>query len=437
MLLTYHDELLQNSIPNNYFDDLSQFKYVTNSLLMAGLHYPDVPCNDLVITTDNKVKYLNYNTCRIPLPLIYLFDEQGNGLKQTVQSHRGRQAIGHSMTFNPDTKMIDVRQKILRRIEILYMLALSDNSLLSKCQNAKCEICYTTLFSKYECPLNQPNIFWVGQILHCIQDSYSRVHTLRTTNPTQRGGAPETNDYSDKEKTILSFKLVKMVGDLFNDSKIQLDNVKLHTKEDIVAFLLQHITDSNLQSIIRKHPNDISHIFKLTLFFKNQKTHIVKLFQNNEWLPSTKNIKNHKSQYPNYPYLQSFRYIGHQTKCGRGFHMSYDTQKESVAFQPFIIDNCNEVLIMFKRHIQQQPADMPKNIEEMINYIAANVFPIYENYQDQPSAKLCSPSGCECNLGSPPPASPTLRNGKGGRKKIRTNKHRRKRYFSKTRSNRK
>ena len=63
MLLTYHDDLLSRSIPINYFDGLtSQFEYVNSELLTAGLHYPDVPCNELVITTsDKKVKYLNYN----------------------------------------------------------------------------------------------------------------------------------------------------------------------------------------------------------------------------------------------------------------------------------------------------------------------------------------------------------------------------------------
>ena len=196
MLLTYHDDLLSRSIPLNYFDGLtSQFGYVNSELLTAGLHYPDVPCNELVITSpENKVKYLNYNTCRIPLPLLYLFDEEGNGLKQTVQSHRGRQAIGHSMTFDPSVKMIDIRQKILRRLEILYMLALQDDSLITKCKNENCKICYKSFFSNYTCVMPYPNIFWVGQILHCIQDSYSRVHTLRTQpQTTQSGGEPQLN----------------------------------------------------------------------------------------------------------------------------------------------------------------------------------------------------------------------------------------------------
>lgn len=437
MLLTYHDDLLNRSISPNYFEGLTKFQYVNNELLTAGLHYPDVPCNELVITNpENKVKYLNYNTCRIPLPLLYLFDEEGNGLKQTVQSHRGRQAIGHSMTFDPSVKMIDIRQKILRRLEILYMLALSDDSLITKCKNKECNICYKSFFSNYTCVEPQPNIFWLGQILHCIQDSYSRVHTVRTQlEPTQHGGEPQTNpesttntgSFSNKERDIPSFKLIKMIGNLVDSS--QLEGVSLNTKEDIVAFLIKNITDPELQKISRKNPNDIGHIFKLTLFFKNQKKRIVSLYDNGNGqtrLPSEKNKNNHKSSNVNYPYLQSFRYIGHQKKCGRSFHMSYDMKKENTVFEPFIIENCREVLNMFKQHLLAAYHDKPltDKIEEMINYIAVNVFPIKEDYQDKPSVEECLSNDCGCRVGG---------------KKIRSKKRKqyRKRYVSKRRSKRK
>ena len=435
MLLTYHDDLLSRSIPLNYFDGLtSQFGYVNSELLTAGLRYPDVPCNELVITTtENKVKYLNYNTCRIPLPLLYLFDEEGNGLKQTVQSHRGRQAIGHSMTFDPSVKMIDIRQKILRRLEILYMLALQDDSLITKCKNENCDICYKSFFSNYTCVEPEPNIFWVGQILHCIQDSYSRVHTLRTQpQTTQSGGEPQLNPgsatntipFSDKETNLPSFKLVKIIGDLVDST--QLEGVSLNTKEDIVAFLIKNITESELQKIIRKNQNDISHIFKLTLFFKNQKKRILALYNNdNTTLPSELNKNKHTPSIKNYPYLQSFRYIGHQKKCGRSFHMSYDMKKENTAFEPFIIENCKKVLEMFKLHVS---ADVNKQltdkINEMIAYVANNVFPIKEDCKDKPSVEECPSNDCGCRVGG---------------KKIRSKKRKqyRKRYVSKTRSKRK
>jgi hypothetical protein len=80
------------------------------------------------------------------------------GLTETVQSHRGRQAIGHSMTFDPSVTMIELRQKILRRLEILYMLSLHDVSIIEKCDNDKCKSCYEkkSMLKKtiYKCPLS-------------------------------------------------------------------------------------------------------------------------------------------------------------------------------------------------------------------------------------------------------------------------------------------
>ena len=164
MLLDYHDEILKNYFDKEkkYFDELKDFKYISKSLLYNGLHYPDVPCSDIVYAKNNQIKYLNYDTCKIPISLIYLFNESGNALKEIVQSHRGRQAIGHSMAFDPDITVFDIRQKILRRLEILYMLALNDNSLLSKCDKKKCvNKCYETMFFNYDCIEAEPNIFLV------------------------------------------------------------------------------------------------------------------------------------------------------------------------------------------------------------------------------------------------------------------------------------
>ena len=68
--------------------------------------------------------------------------------------------------------------------------------------------------------------------------------------------------------------------------------------------------------------------------------------------------------------VKSFKYIDHQKKCGRTFHMSYDTKKENTAFEPFIIENCREVLKMFKRHLTLgDNTKITDKIDEMINYI--------------------------------------------------------------------
>ena len=161
-------------------------------------------------------------------------------------------------------------------------------------------------------------------------------------------------------------------------------------------------------------------------FFKNQKKRILALYGNDKnTLPSELNKNNHTNSIVNYPYLRSFRYIDHQKKCGRSFHMSYDTKKENTAFEPFIIENCHKVLEMFKRHLSAQDIKpLTDKIDEMIAYVANNVFPIKEGYQDKPSVEQCPSNDCGCHVGG---------------KKIRSKKRKqyRKRYVSKTRSKRK
>ena len=105
--------------------------------------------------------------------------------------------------------------------------------------------------------------------------------------------------------------------------------------------------------------------------------------------------------------------------------MSYDTKKENTAFETFITDNCRKVLEMFKRHLTvDHTKKLTDKIEEMINYIATNVFPIEQGYQERSSLEECSSGDCGCKVGG---------------KKIHSKKRKqyRKRYVSKTRSKRK
>lgn len=403
MLLDYHDDILKTSLSEkDYFNSLKDFQYITKYLLNNGLHYPDVPCNDIVYTNNNQIKYLNYNTCKIPISLIYLFNETGNGLKQSVQSHRGRQAIGHSMTFDPNITVFDIRQKILRRLEILYMLALNDNSLLNKCQNKKCvNMCYKSMLNSYDCIKAEPNIFWLGQVLHCVQDSYSRVHTLRELS-NKKGG--HVSDTSEKEDSIPEFKLIKIIGDKLDEINLKDIKIDSDSNKDIQKYLKTIINDVVYHKIIDKNPKDISHIFKLILFFKNQREIIKDLFNGEENLPSEINKSNNKSNITNsdkYPYIMSFRYIPYQQKCSKTFHMSFDNKKmtEEAGFSEFMINNCKDILNLYKKHILSlKTGDIKNCINEMITYIAQNVFPILDKYKNKKSAIKCKQHPCECKL---------------------------------------
>jgi hypothetical protein len=211
---------------------------------------------------------------------------------------------------------------------------------------------------------------------------------------TQQGGQPQPR--LSKEDNIPSFRLVRRIGEVIDAQKfISTSN----SNTDIVAFLTDHIKEQELTALIRDNPNDIGHIFKLILFFKNQKRKITELYDS-DLLPSETHKNNNTSDIPNYPYLISFRYIPHQSKCGRSFHLSYDSQKSTEKFERFAIDNCVAVLSMYQQHLlDRTDKSIQVKIDEMISYIAKNVFPILDEYRDKPSARLCSSTpSCECML---------------------------------------
>jgi hypothetical protein len=85
--------------------------------------------------------------------------------------------------------------------------------------------------------------------------------------------------------------------------------------------------------------------------------------------------------------------------------MSYDTKNktEEAGFAEFMIDNCKYILNLYKEHVLNIKAgkiDIKSCIDEMITYIAQNVFPILDKYKNNKSAIKCNlHPHCECKLG--------------------------------------
>lgn len=448
MILKFHEDVLK-LFPADFFTKLKDNKYITKELFLKGTHYPDVPCAELVKTTED-IKYLNYNPCEIPGNLAYLFFEDQMGLTETVQSHRGRQAIGHSMTYDPKVTMIQLRQKILRRLEILYMLSLEDVSIVEKCINTECKVCYQekSFFNEtnYKCPKSQPNIFWLGQIIHCIYDSYSRVHTLRlmpkksiskwenfTKNKTKNQYEYEIKDdelykdnkvdnddddndekgrkkFSERELESNPFILIRMMGNMIDKTDIKLEG---GTDEYIMEYIKVNLSNADdflelseerrgqILGLIEENPKRIAHIFKMVLFFKNQKMNFKKLYKTKKDYPSYKNLNKNESEYINYPYIVSFRYIGHQKKCSKTFHYNYDhfDKTNEMGFVEYMNENAKVAINMYLEHILDKKKRIQDKIEEFINYIARNVFPIPKKYHNNPSAYFCNhKKDCACNI---------------------------------------
>lgn len=457
MLIKYHDELkiIIDGMEPKYFSNFKKdLNFINMEMLMKGLHYPDVPCGKLIRSenSDKSIKWIEHTPCKNIFPLAYLFLDNMNssiGLKEIVNSHRGRQAIGHSMTPDPKYKMIDIQQKILRRLEILYMLALNDTSLLQKCKNKDCKACYTiknklSKDDKFECVQPQPNIFWIGLIIHCIEDSYSRAHTLReytdnnlkhhnkclgvpNTPDDEMTGGGKDNTLTNKEEHNISAYIIRLIGDsieTLEESNTEVNIINIVTviekiiKKKILDDNNKNIKDEksivdNIKNIIKKNPNDVDHLIKLIQFFKQNKMEIKKKFKGEENLPSSQilkeehilSVKNENgfiSDPKTYPYIISFRYVPHQANCGKKFHMDYDKKKPTCEsnLEFYKRQNIIDVLNIYKEHVNKyEPNKITEYITEFIKYVANNVFYIKTQYQINPSAIKCNIiEKCECEL---------------------------------------
>jgi len=364
MLLKYHDILLNKSIPSNYFDDTDDFMFVNDILLRNGLHYPDLSCGKIKLVDDDKLIYKNYNICNIAL-LSYLLFENTYGFKELVQSHRGKQAIGHSMSYNPNKTVIELRQEILKRAEILYMLALNDDTTINSTEP-------------------KPNIFWLGIILHLIQDSYSIVHTVRVYKSSDYKLPTNEKPVEEKEETLLTFILLKKLRKFVDE---QINKVKILKKTELIDMLLKISDNDKEKEIIKKNPKDLFRMYKMITYYKLQENKIILLFNGEENLPSNKNLNNNNSPYSNYPYIKTFQYVPFQKKCGVTYHASNDTSKKNINFEPLIIENCKFILELYKKHfLYETMKPLKDKIKEFIDYIAINVFPILDEYKNNKSA---------------------------------------------------
>ena len=470
MLIKYHDELFSKiEILKDYFKKGFEQEFINFQLLKNGLHYPDVPCGELIRTEENFIKWKEYTPCKTLFPLANLFLENvsdSRGLTEIVNSHRGRQAIGHAMTPDPAYLMMEIRQKILRRLEILYMLALDDNSLLKKCdKNSDCKSCYmkkNTFGSNdhYLCSENKPNIFWLGLIIHCIEDSYSRAHTLReyTINNKKHHdtcmGLPNTPDDGDKkitkggyvekcdicaheiigenkcidyyggglqdpltkkEKTKISSYIIKLIGDIIEKIESKSEKKKeIYNETTIINKIKEGITDhldnhkdltftkKDIVSLLDKNRENIDHLVKIIQFFKQNKIRIKKLFEEkNVKLPSEQFRDSEHINDPEYPYIISFRYVPHQATCGKTFHMGYDKRIPTCEYnlESYMIKNIEDVLKMYKDHVRATTKSLDEKITEFVGYIANNIFYIKDDYRNNPSAIKCDEGKeCVCNL---------------------------------------
>ncbi len=206
----------------NHPDPLNITSHINFDKLIQGLNYPDFPCGHYDIIK-GRVVMTNASLCPIHKMAHDIKKRKGfenDRLTFAYSSHKGRFSTLHSMTFNPSTLVHQLRDMILHQAMVFATLSIHD----------------TVSESTYGNP--KPNIFWLGNLIHMVQDSYSPAHVVRS-NTFKSGTA--------KEK-----KFIKVLKYLSKEEHVtrDLDDI---TQELASAFVLRAVQKAVKES--KQFPN--------------------------------------------------------------------------------------------------------------------------------------------------------------------------------------
>lgn len=146
----------------------AEVKY--DDALDEGCAWPDVPCN-----TDSV------ETCYI---------SAGSNLhkegKLAYRSHYGDLQYWHSMSPSSDMTNQDVKEAILRQAEKWYNKGLENKDVVVK----------RTIYSD----IPDKGLFYVGKLLHMLQDSYTHSHTIRDGKAIHKGVGKQITSFQSYSK---------------------------------------------------------------------------------------------------------------------------------------------------------------------------------------------------------------------------------------------
>lgn len=181
MLLPYHIEVLDKVIKtagkNGWIDP--DVKWQSKDMLKRGMYYPDMPCGKRMLL-ENRIVNLRMRPCGtgrfINLLLIANQKFLKTSLSEVYMSHNGPFSYMHAMAPPGDLPIQNVRDAIVTKCLIFFALALHDDVTLRRTT--------TTAEATASPPgrgalVNGPNLFWLGQVLHVVMDSYTPAHTHR------------------------------------------------------------------------------------------------------------------------------------------------------------------------------------------------------------------------------------------------------------------
>lgn len=340
MYITGHKEIIDDALENlpHYFHNIKMDK----NKLLKGLYYPDLPCGKYQIIKSGKVIMNKKRLCatfKLYKSLTTIFK-----YKELFQSHRGILSFLHSMTYDPNLKVKDILSTIITNIAGFSLLSLYDNDYLNFPNNKKIN----------------PNIFWIGMILHIVTDSYSQSHTIR------RKDKETVMEKEIKSKAYVKFKIY-----IQNEIYKQLDTNIKSRKQLYTILQTKFQQDEQAIEYIHDHIKDLYKTYKMYKFRKLVAEIINKNF----------NIKIHPHEKEKDFDIINFQYYNNQDSF---YHKKYDLMikvKKNPVLYAKMIQECTYILNLYKSsliNINNNPEnhieESKKFVKTLVNYLIHNTF---------------------------------------------------------------
>jgi hypothetical protein len=329
------------------------FQYITYEGLKHGLAYPDFPCGKFDVQ-NGKFKMLDASLCSI-YKLAYSIKKKKGFSSDEINfahlSHKGQYSILHAMTHHPHFTVSEIKTKIINQAIIFAILSVKD-TLTNDMINSP-----------------RPNIMWLGQLLHMIQDSYSPSHTIRS-NTFRSGKSKEIKfikllRFLSKDKEYLSYQYDDITTEVANNfidfviEKAQKQNITFKNKRDIHKFIKEYAKDNFPFELNKERIDKMTELF-IPLY-------IFKLYPELQSLDSyvskaAVSIKHIIGDYIHTHPIINFQYYNNQEQLAHSIGDTIHSVKKKNLYTECVFDS--SIIILMYASILRKLEQNPENIDD-------------------------------------------------------------------------
>jgi len=361
MFISGHKEIMENLLnifKNKYFKKIKNFNNVNITNITIGMQYPDLPCGKYRFNDDNEYIIMTDNSL-CPIIKLYKILFKEYEFSEIFQSHNGFNSYLHSMSYNDGILNKNIYDKILTYIVGCLLLSIYDKQ-----------------YYKINDLKPEPNIFWIGVILHMITDSYSPSHTIRFKNIK--------TEFPYKIKIDKDARIVRLIKKYISNL-----NTIITSEDKLKNILLKHFANENKQAFIKENIHHIFKVYKLFLFHiqVNNKINSLNLINNDESVPIITKSTTYDIQYFQYYENQSTLY--HNSKDLMLVLNNYPKMyKRMINECKFIMINYRNCLINIKNDRDNHLNYAKQFINTTYNFIKNNTYRMDNNSLNRKSGRI-------------------------------------------------